>query len=157
MEGFVKLYRKSMNSVIFQNPNLWQVWCYCIMRANHKTSTILFDDKEMILQPGQFITGRFEGSKVCNMKPSTFRNQLYKLKQLNSVDIKSDNKKSIITIINWKAYQDLKNKVDSNSDTYLDNKRTTSGHRQEWKKYNNRNGSKNEDDFKLTFDGVLSG
>ena len=146
-----------MNSVIFQNPNLWQVWCYCIMRANHKTSTILFDDKEMILQPGQFITGRFEGSKVCNMKPSTFRDQLYKLKRSKTIDIKSDNKKSIITIYNWAFYQNPKNLSDTKPDIRSDINPTSTRHRQEWKKYNNRNGSKNEDDFKLTFDGVLSG
>jgi len=133
MEGYVKLYRKSLDSPIFQNPKLWQVWCYCLMRANHKTTTVLFDGKEMLLHPGDFITGRFKGAEDCNMKPSTFWNQLNKLKRVNSIDIKSDNKKSIITLVNWKAYQDSKNKVDSNSDTYLDNKRTTSGHRQEWK------------------------
>jgi len=115
------------------------------MRANHKANKILFEGKELILQSGQFITGRYEGSKTCNMKPSTFRDQLYKLKRLKSIDIKSDNKKSIITICNWGFFQGSKN--------LSDNKPTTTRHRQEWKKYN----SKNEDEFKLTFEGVPSG
>lgn len=153
MEGYVKLYRKSLDSSVFHSANLWKVWCYCLMRANHKANKILFEGKELILQSGQFITGRYEGSKACNMKPSTFRDQLYKLKQLKSIDIKSDNKKSIITICNWGFFQGSKNLSDTKSDIRSDNKPTTNRHRQEWKKYN----SKNEDEFKLTFEGVPSG
>jgi len=154
---FVKLYRKSLDSPVFQSAKLWQVWSYCLMRANHKATKILFNDKEITLQPGQFITGRFEGSKTCRMKPSTFRNQLTKLKQMKCLDIKSDNKKSIITLVNWTHYQGLINIPDSTLDKSLDNKRTANGHRQEYKKYNKVNGSMTEDDFKLTFNGVPIG
>ena len=143
MEGYVKLYRKSLDSSVFHSANLWKVWCYCLMRANHKANKILFEGKELILQSGQFITGRYEGSKTCNMKPSTFRDQLYKLKRLKSIDIKSDNKKSIITICNWGFYQGSKNV----SDTKCDNKPTATRHRQEWKKYNN-------EDCELTFNPI---
>jgi len=123
MQGWVSLHRKSLESVVFQNPNLWQVWCYCLLRANHKKNRILFEGKELNIKPGQFITGRFQGSKDCKMKPSTFRNQLEKLKILKNLDIESDNKNSIITIVNWAQYQDTKQKEDSEKD----NKRTTDG------------------------------
>jgi len=147
MEGYIKLFRKSLNSAVFHNSRLWQVWCYCLMRANYKTNKILFEGKELILYPGQFISGRFENSKDCSMKPSTFRDQLCKLKEMKLIDIKSDNKKSIITICNWGFYQGSKNLSDTKSDIRSDNKPTSIRHRQTKKKYN-------EDDFKLTFDGV---
>ncbi len=145
--SFVKLYRKSLASSVFQNANLWQVWSFCMMRANHKTTKVLFEGQEMILQAGQFITGRYEGSKACNLRPSTFRDQLYKLKRLKSIDIKSDNKKSIITICNWGFYQNPRNLSDTKSDIRSDNKPTTTRHRQEWKKYNN-------EDCELTFNPI---
>jgi DNA replication protein DnaD len=149
--SYVKLYRKSLDSTVFQNANLWQVWSYCMMRANHKTTSVLFEGKEIILQPGQFISGRYEGSKACKMKPSTFRNQIDKLKQLKTLDTKSDNKKSIITIVNWGRYQGSINLQDSTLDTSLDNKRTQTRS----KEINTYNFSKkfNENDFKLSFKG----
>lgn len=149
--SYVKLYRKSLESTVFQNANLWQVWSYCMMRANHKTTSVLFEGKEIILQPGQFICGRYEGSKACKMKPSTFRNQIDKLKQLKTLDTKSDNKKSIITIVNWSRYQSSMNLQDSTLDTSLDNKRTQTRS----KEINTYNFSKkfNENDFKLSFKG----
>lgn len=150
MDGWIKLHRKSIDSSVFKNPHLWHVWTYCLMRANHKQVKVLFNGAEIELQPGQFITGRFTGSVDCNMKPSTFRNQIVKLKTLQKLDIKSDNKKSLITIKKWTNYQGLNNFEDSKEDT----KRTTNGHRQEFKKYNNGNGKADES---MKFNGVING
>lgn len=113
MEGWVKLWRKSIDSESFRNPNLWKVWCYCLMRATHKTTKFKFNDEVISLQPGQFVTGRFEGAKDCRMKPSTFRNQISRLIAGGNLDIKSDNRKSIITIVNWDYYQSDTEKEDS--------------------------------------------
>lgn len=149
--SYVKLFRKSLESTVFQNANLWQVWSYCMMRANHKTTSILFEGKEIILQPGQFICGRYEGSKACKMKPSTFRNQITKLKQVKCLDTKSDNKKSIITIVNWNRYQGSLNLSDSTLDTSLDNKRTQTRSKEiNTYKYTPKI---QENDFKLSFKG----
>ena len=104
--GWIKLHRQSLDSVVFQNANLWQVWCFCLMRANHEPTKILWNGKEMVLKPGQFLTGRFEGSRACHMKPGTFRDQLAGLKSLQSLDIKSDNRSSLITVLNWRKFQE---------------------------------------------------
>ena len=81
MLGYVKLYRQSIESSVFQNANLWKVWTYCLMRANHKENKILFHGDEITLTPGEFVVGRIGGSKDCNMKQSTFRDQLKKLQK----------------------------------------------------------------------------
>ena len=99
MKGWLKLHRQSLDSTVFQNANLWQVWCFCLMRANHKPTKIMWNGRENIMEAGQFITGRFEGAKACRMKPSTFRDQLVRLKSLQSLDIKSDNRNSLTTVI----------------------------------------------------------
>lgn len=129
MDGYIKLWRKSIDSIVFQNANLWKVWCYCLMRANHKETKILFNDEEITLMPGQFVTGREKGAKDCNMNPSTFRDQILKLKKLKNLDSISDNKKSIITIVNWAYYQGNEIYPDSKPD----NNPTTTRHRQECK------------------------
>lgn len=103
--SWVKLFRKSLDSPVFQNPNLWQVWCYCLMRANHKQSKILWNKSEIILREGEFITGRFQGAKDCNMNPNTFYLQLKTLEKLGNITISSNNKNSLVTIVNWASYQ----------------------------------------------------
>lgn len=108
MQGWIKLYRQSIESSVFQNEKLWKVWTYCLMRANHKETKIIFNGTELKLLAGQFITGRFEGSKDCNMKPTTFRDQLKKLNKMGMIEMKSDNKKSVITILKWNDFQNEK-------------------------------------------------
>jgi len=136
MEGWFKVHRKIIDSVVFQNPNLFKVWLYCLARANHKENAILFESKKIIIKAGQFITGRFEGAKDCKMNPSTFRNQLNRLRIIGNLDIKSDNKKSIITIVNWELYQNSNKTLDNS----LDNKRTTRGQQEDTDK-NVKNGN----------------
>lgn len=118
MDGWIKLHRKSRESVVFQSANLWKVWCWCLIRATHKRRKILFAGKEIELKPGQFITGRFQGAEECNMKPGTFKDQIYKLEKLKNIDTKSDNRKTLITIVNWEEYQHLELQSDSSSDNY---------------------------------------
>jgi len=120
-KGYVKLYRKSLESAVFQNANLWKVWCYCLMRANHAPTNILWNGEERPLRPGQFITGRFQAAGDCNMKPSTLWYQLRFLKKMSNIDIVSDNKSSLITVTNWRKYQ----WTEGGSDTGLDTGLTT--------------------------------
>lgn len=153
MDGWIKLYRKSIDSIVFQNEKLWKVWCWCLIRANHKSGhSEYFEGKEITLNPGQFITGRFQGAEQCNMKPSTFRDQISKLKALSNLDIKSDNKKTLITVVNWGLYQFN----EAESDTKSDNKPTTNRHRQEVKneRKNNRGFSFDEIQYPVELENI---
>jgi hypothetical protein len=117
--GYIKLHRKALESAVFQNANLWKVWCYCLMRANHKSRNFLWNGAERKLAPGQFITGRFEAAKDCNMKPSTLWYQFRLLKKVSNIDIVSDNKSSLITVTNWGKYQCVGGSPDSGVDNAL--------------------------------------
>ena len=125
MEGWLKLHRQSLHSAAFEDANVWKVWCWCLMRTNHKERKIIFGGQEVTLCAGQFISGRFAGAEECNMKPSTFRNCIDRLKLYGNLNTKSDNKKTIFTIVKWNCFQSLSD--------FQDNKRTARGHRQERK------------------------
>lgn len=120
MQGWIKLHRKSLNSAVFSNPNLWKVFTYCLIQANyHSDHKFEFNSEEIILRPGQFICGRIQGAKDCNMKESTFYYQLRKLKSIGIINIEPNNQFSIITIIKWGYYQDSNDNYDSSSDNRL--------------------------------------
>jgi hypothetical protein len=107
MEGWIKIHRTEMEKAVFtsNNANLWKVWSWCLMKATHTKHKIFFDGEEIELLPGQFISGRFAGAEECHMKPSTFRNQIERLRKLKYLDSKSDNKKTIFTVVNWALLQ----------------------------------------------------
>ena len=126
-DGYVKIYRKLLTSAVFQHDNLLKVWIWCLVRANWHDTMCLFDGVELKVGRGSFISGRYTGSTECHMKPKTFYNQLVKLQELGNIFLKSDNRKTLITIVNYSSYQD-----DQTTDGQpLDNKRTTGGQQED--------------------------
>lgn len=105
MRGWIALYRSSIDSAVFQNPTLWLVWCWCLLRANHKETKILLGGEEILLRPGEFISGRFAGARECHLPPSTFRNAIATLVRLDSLCTVTDKKRTIFRVKNWAMYQ----------------------------------------------------
>jgi hypothetical protein len=103
--GYIKVYRKLLTSAVFQSERLLKIWIWCLIRANWHEATCFFEGKEIPLEQGQFITGRFAGSDECGMNAGTFYKCIKKLEEIGNITIKSDNKKSIISIVNYSSYQ----------------------------------------------------
>lgn len=61
--------------------------------------------QEIELSEGQFIFGRKKCSKETGLSEQIVRSCLQALKSTSNITIKSTNKFSIITIINWSSYQ----------------------------------------------------
>lgn len=124
MTGWIKLHRKLLDSPIFQNEKLFKVFAYCLMKASHKEHTQLVGRRVVHLQKGQFVFGRKRASEELRLKESTVRDYVKLLEKLGTIDIKSDNKFSVITVVNWAIYQN----EEENSDSKNDNKSTTNQH-----------------------------
>ena len=80
--GYVKVYRKLLTSAVFQSEKLLKVWIWCLIRANWHEATCFFEGKEIPLEAGQFITGRFTGSEELGMGASTFYKLIKKLEEI---------------------------------------------------------------------------
>lgn len=104
--GFITLHRKLLSSPIFENPNDLKIWIWCLLRANHSNTSVFFGYEEIQVKRGQFIFGRFTASKELSMNPSTVYKILKKLEKAGMIEIKSNNKKSLLSIINYECYQD---------------------------------------------------
>lgn len=107
--GYICLWRKSLDSRIFTNAKLWQLWTYCLLRSNHRphwvTVTTGRGDTEIYLERGQFIFGRNKVAGEVNQKPSSVYKRLLKLKTIGNINIKSDTHYSLVTICNYEEYQ----------------------------------------------------
>ncbi|WWS40354.1 DnaD domain-containing protein [Staphylococcus aureus] len=105
MTGWIKLHRKLLDSPIFQNEKLFKVFAYCLMKASHKDHTQLVGRRVVELEKGQFVFGRKRASEELRLKESTVRDYIKLLENLGTIVVKSDNKFSVITIVNYDFYQ----------------------------------------------------
>lgn len=103
--GYVKLWRKSLDNGWLQNHELWAFWSYCLLKASHKKFVVKIGFQEITLLPGQFVFGRKQAAKDLKMSEWQIRACLDFLKKHENLTIKTTNKFSIITIINWVTYQ----------------------------------------------------
>ena len=117
MHGWVKLHRCLLEKNIFQNEKMLKVFMWCLMRANHKCQTVMVGRRQVDLQPGQFITGRKKASRELDMPPSTAWEYLKLLESNKTIDIYSDSKFSVVSVVNWASYQTDNQNSDSNSDS----------------------------------------
>lgn len=134
MTGWIKLHRKLLDSPIFQNEKLFKVFAYCLMKASHKEHTQLVGRRVVHLQKGQFVFGRKRASEELRLKESTVRDYVKLLGKLGTIDIKSDNKFSVITVVNWAIYQN----DEEISDSKNDKKSTTNQHQMDNKSTSNQ-------------------
>jgi len=107
--GWVKLWRQSLESQVFQDASLWKVWTWCLMRASHSERWEAVKCgkgvTEVKLSAGQFVFGRLDAARRLRMKPSSVWGRILKLSEMGNIEILSDNLKSLISITNWDIYQ----------------------------------------------------
>lgn len=114
MSGWIKLHRKTLESSIFDNPHLLKMWMWCLLKASHKSYKQLVGLEEIELNEGQFITGRHKGSVELKVNPSTWYKHLKLLESMSMIDINSNNKMTVVSIVNWGLYQG--NGLESNNE-----------------------------------------
>ena len=139
--GYLKLWRRSSDSIIFANEGLWKLFCLCLMKACHTENEIMIPGilKPIKLEPGQFLTGRYalhEDYHQAHLKTRysrkaaptaiTLYRWLLNLQEMQILNINSYSKFSIITVINWYLYQ--------SDEQQMNNRRTSDEHKQECNK-----------------------
>lgn len=128
---------------MLRNHSLFTLWVYCLLKANHKPNTFIWNGEKVTIQRGQFISGRKEIAKDLNMNEScTYRN-LKKLEKLGNVNIKSNNKFSLITVCKYNTYQTSTLQSEQHFEQQVNNKRTTSE-----QQVNTNNNDKNDNNEK---------
>ena len=99
------MWRKSIESTIFQDRDIWRFWSWCLMKASWKKHNVLVGTALVPLEPGQFVFGRKAASIELGISEQKIRTIARFLLTERLIHKKSTNKFSIITIINWERYQ----------------------------------------------------
>lgn len=115
-QGYIKLWRKSIDSRLIKNHNVWIFWTWCLLKANYrKDHKQVVGFQEVVLQPGQFIFGLKKASEQTGLSLQNIRTCIKFLEKCKNLTCKSTNKFSVITIINWDTYQG--NDIETNNQT----------------------------------------
>lgn len=124
-QGWIKLHRRLLDSAVFQNPDLLKMWVWCMLKASHKDRKMMIGLTETTLKKGEFITGRNAGSSELNMNPSSFYRYLKALQKVQLVELKPNNKNTIVSICKWDVYQGSDSEERTTDEQQMNNKRTT--------------------------------
>ena len=100
-ESWFKLHRSIIDSNVFENPDILKVWIWIMCKANFKESNPIIGNKTVRLEPGQMIFGRNIAAAELQMTPSKCYRIVNVLQECGNIEIKANNKFSVITVINW--------------------------------------------------------
>lgn len=117
MEGWVKLYRKIKESSFYHDSNLVHLWLHIMLSANKFEQNYLWHGEEIVIQPGQFITGRKKLSAETGIQESKIQRALKMFEKMKMIEQQTNSKSRMITVINWNMHQE--------NEQQMNNKRTT--------------------------------
>lgn len=120
-KGWLKLHRTIMTSSVFSNPKLLKFWIWILCKAFTVPAKVTVGLQEVDVEKGQFVFGRFAAANELQMTNSTVYKYLKILEKERMVVVKSNNKFSLVSVVNWCDYQDKKEQEEQQSN----NKRTT--------------------------------
>lgn len=103
--SYIKLFRKLLNSPIFENEKALKIWIWCLLKATHKEREQLVGQQIVKLKKGDFVFGRKQASEELKMTESTIYKYIKLLEKLQMISIKSNNKFSVVSIEKWEDYQ----------------------------------------------------
>lgn len=140
--GWIKLHRKIINKAFSSKPAYLSVWIHLLLSANHAPKEFMWNGKVILVNEGQFITGRDELSKQTGVPGTTVERILNFLENEHQIGQQKTSKYRLITIVKWDEYQ--------KSDSTLDNKWTTNGQQMD----TNKNVKKDKNEKKYSKDGA---
>ena len=120
-QGFVKIHRKIWEHPRASDPEFMSVWLWMICEAQYTDKEAIFEGKTITLKAGQFTAGRNQIAEATGTTPKKVRKVIEWLKDSNLIYIKSSNKCSLFSILNWNVYQNGANEGPALSDTFEEN------------------------------------
>lgn len=141
MIGWIKLHRKLQECFLWVDKEPYDrrsAWIDLLLSANHEEKKLMFDGKPIIVNRGDKLTSILALSDRWHWSRHKVSDFLNVLENEQMITQKRDNKKTLITIVNYGIYQDIEEEKGHQKDI----KRTSEGHQKDTNK--NIKNDKNE-------------
>ena len=133
-KGFIVIYRSMKKWEWYQDTNTKVVFLHLLLNANWDVSRY----KGYEIPRGGLVIGLNSLSKSLKLSVQQVRTALDHLKSTNEITIKTTNRFSIVTIVNWEKYQGNLEELTSKSTSRLtNNQQTTNKQLTTEEQYNN--------------------
>jgi hypothetical protein len=105
--GYIKLWRcSSDNEMYFREPfTMWQAWMDLVMLASYKEKSVIIKKQSINLKIGQLCWSEIALAARWKWGRTRLRSFLKLLKTEHQIEQQKNNVTSLITIINYKEYQ----------------------------------------------------
>lgn len=104
--GYIKLWRKTLDSGILQHPAAWQLFGYLLLKTSHRPHRQIIGGAVFDLAPGQVVFGRHKAAADLCLSEKQVRTALDMLKKLEIVACEASNRCTIVSFVNWHRYQE---------------------------------------------------
>lgn len=157
-EPYIKLFKRIVDWQYFGDAHVLQLLIYLLATVNFKTEKW----RGITIKAGQKITSIEKMANACECSKNTIQRCLKILVDSGTIEMQSDNKKTIITICNYSKFQrNMANSVSKNDmqgdtqpDTLIDTQPDINIRNKEYKKEKNGNYNIVEtENFEPTIDG----
>jgi len=118
--GYIKLWRQFLEWQWFQDSGMVHFFIYLMIRASHKDQ--MYQGYQV--PRGSLVFGRRKASKDTGLTEQQIRTKIFNLKTTHQITIKTTNRFSIITLLNYDRYQ-TKNYEDTTQNNQQNNQQTT--------------------------------
>lgn len=110
MTGYVKLHRSAIDHRVFDDPFLWHLFCWCLIKANYRDSNYM----GVVIPAGSFVTGRNSAADQLHIAPSKWQRGMEKLAspQFACISITPNSKWTMISVCNYSTYQFCENEIE---------------------------------------------
>ena len=140
-KGFVSLHRKILDWEWYHDHNTTRLFIHLLLKANHQNSKW----QGQQIRRGQLVTGRKVLAEETGISEQSIRTCFDNLKSTNEITIKSTNRFSLITLVNYELYQTKQPAKQPTNQPTTNQQLTTNNNVYNVNKYNKENFSdKNE-------------
>lgn len=134
----VKLHRKLLDNPIASNGNLLGFLCYLILVASHKDHSFYLWLKKIDQKAGETVISQKKLAKYFKVSISTIHSRIDVLKTESIIETKTNNKYTVISLLNREKYQGKRNQDDTQTESKPKAKRNlaeTIKNDKEWKEW----------------------
>ena len=116
--GWIKLYRSIQDNDVWSDKpfDKAHAWIDMLLMANHEERTIGLNGHSITVQPGTFITSMYKLADRWGWPKTSVKRFLNRIESETMIVQKAARKWTIISVVNWRSYQDARTEVGPKAD-----------------------------------------
>ena len=124
MNGWIKLHKSIMDHWLWGDPVVIKAWLDLLLSVNYMDKKVLFNGRLITVKKGQIITSIRKLTERWGCTRRKANNIITMFAEDGMIDIKRDKGGTLLTIVNYSIYQDVR---DTDSTTESTTQDTTQG------------------------------